>query len=187
MRIGVLALQGAVREHLRALEEAGAEAVPVKRPAELRGLEGVVLPGGESTTIGMLLEEYGFSEPLRSGIPIFGTCAGLILLAKRIRRSDQPRLGLLDVEVERNGFGRQRESFETELSVPVLGAEPLTAVFIRAPYVTQAGPGVEVLARLEERIVLVREGPYLGSAFHPELTTDRRLHRYFLDMIGRRA
>lgn len=183
MKIGVLSLQGAVREHLEAVRDLGATGIEVKRPEQLGELDGLILPGGESTAIGLLLTAYGFWEPLRSGLPVFGTCAGLILLAERIRGSEQPRLGLLDIEVERNGFGRQTQSFEAELEIPRLGPEPLTGVFIRAPYVTETGPGVEILARVRDRVVLVRQGRYLGAAFHSELTGDRRLHRYFLDMV----
>lgn len=183
MKIGVLSLQGAVREHLTAVRDLGADAVEVKLPEQLDGLDGLILPGGESTAIGLLLGAYGFWEPLRRGLPIFGTCAGLILLAQRIRGSDQPRLGLMDIEVERNGFGRQVHSFEADLEVPRLGPEPVTGVFIRAPYVTETGPGVEVLAQVQDRVVLVRQGRYLGAAFHPELTPDRRVHRYFLELV----
>ncbi|MEW6547273.1 MAG: pyridoxal 5'-phosphate synthase glutaminase subunit PdxT [Bacillota bacterium] len=188
MKIGVLDLQGAVSEHVRSLEKAGAEAVRVKKVGHLAGLDGLVIPGGESTTIGRLMDEYGFLDALRAmgsdGFPIFGTCAGMILLARDIARSEQPRLGLMDASVERNGFGRQRESFEADLEIPVLGDDPFRAVFIRAPYASQVGEGVQVLARLGERIVLYRQGKLLAAAFHPELTEDTRLHSYFLRLAA---
>ncbi|MEW6399598.1 MAG: pyridoxal 5'-phosphate synthase glutaminase subunit PdxT [Bacillota bacterium] len=189
MKIGVLDLQGAVLEHVRAVESAGAEAVRVKKVDHLAGLDGLIVPGGESTTMGRLMEEYGFLGPLRamgeSGFPIFGTCAGMIMLARDIAGSTQPRLGLMDITVQRNGFGRQRDSFETDLDIPALGNDPFRAVFIRAPYVSAVGPGVvEVLAALGDRIVLCRQGSLLASAFHPELTDDTRLHRYFLSLVS---
>lgn len=185
MRIGVLDLQGAVREHMGALEEAGAEPRSVKRPADLAGLDGIVIPGGESTTIGMLMDEYGLRTPLLEGIPIMGTCAGMILLARELVEGDQPLLGLMDMQVARNAFGRQRESFESEVTVSALGAPPVNAVFIRAPYATRLGPSVQLLAQLDGRIVGARQGPYMALAFHPELTADRRLHRYFIDEVAR--
>lgn len=187
MRIGVLDLQGAVTEHVRAVEAAGAEAARVKKVGHLSGLDGLIIPGGESTTIGRLMEEYGFLDALRTmgrqGFPIFGTCAGMILLARDIGGSNQPRLGLMDITVQRNGFGRQRDSFEIDLDIPVLGNRPFRAVFIRAPYASAAGPDVEVLATLHDRIVLCRQGRLLACAFHPELTDDPRVHRYFLDLL----
>lgn len=186
MKIGVLALQGAVREHLRMLELAGAEATAVKRPEQLAGLEGLVIPGGESTTISKLMHQYGLFEPVRemadSGKPLFGTCAGLILLAKRIEGTESAHLALMDITVRRNAFGRQRESFEADL--PVAGvADDFRAVFIRAPYITKAGPGVDVLSRIDDKIVAVRQGHLLASAFHPELTDDVRMHAYFVEMV----
>jgi pyridoxal 5'-phosphate synthase pdxT subunit len=186
MKIGVLALQGAVREHLRMLELAGAEATAVKRPEQLAGLEGLVIPGGESTTISKLMHQYGLFEPVRemaaSGKPLFGTCAGLILLAKRIEGTESAHLALMDITVRRNAFGRQRESFEADL--PVAGvADDFRAVFIRAPYITEAGPGVDVLSRIDDKIVAVRQGHLLASAFHPELTDDVRMHAYFVEMV----
>ncbi|NLG83778.1 MAG: pyridoxal 5'-phosphate synthase glutaminase subunit PdxT [Firmicutes bacterium] len=185
MNIGVLALQGDVREHLLSLENCGIKGRPVKTPADLYGLTGLIIPGGESTTVGKLLERSGLLVPLRrqaeAGMAIFGTCTGLILLAKNIEGyEEQPRLGLMDITVRRNAFGRQVESFETELPIPALGDPPLRAVFIRAPEVVRVGPGVEILASWGDRIVLVRQGRYLAAAFHPELTPDLRLHRYFL-------
>lgn len=191
MRIGVLALQGAVAEHLRMLSELGCEAVAVKKVSQLDGLAGVIIPGGESTTIGKLMADYGFDHRLRTlaaqGLAVFGTCAGLILLAKEIEGSDQPRLGLMDVTARRNAFGRQVESFEVDLPVPTLGDPPVRAVFIRAPYLVRVGPGVEILARYGEKIVLARQGRFLASAFHPELTEDTRLHAYFLRLAAGEA
>lgn len=188
MKIGVLALQGAVSEHLTSLREAGAdEVVAVKRKEELAGLDGLVLPGGESTTIGKLMNQYELMEPVRQmaqeGTPMFGTCAGLILLANRIEGQDWSHLGVMDILVDRNSFGRQRESFETDLNIKGLGAEPYKAVFIRAPHIKGAGNDVEVLSTFKDRIVAARQGHLLGASFHPELTDDTRLHRYFLDMV----
>lgn len=187
-RIGILALQGDVREHADAIGEIGAEAVPVRLPRDLVGLDALILPGGESTTMRNLIDRYGLREPIRAfsdgGAPIFGTCAGMILLAARIADGDEPVLGLLDVTVQRNAFGRQLDSFEADLSIPALGAEPLHGVFIRAPAVIELGDGVEVLARdAHERPIAVRQGRILATAFHPELTSDRRVHRLLLEMI----
>lgn len=191
MKIGVLALQGAVAEHVRSLRQAGAgEVAPVKRKEELEGLDGLVLPGGESTTIGKLMNQYGLTEPIRdmarAGTPMFGTCAGLILLANRIHGQNWVHLGVMDVLVDRNSFGRQRESFETDLEIKGIEGDPYRAVFIRAPHIMEAGDGVEVLATYQDRIVAARQGHLLGASFHPELTDDIRLHRYFLDMVRER-
>jgi len=186
MKIGVLALQGAVREHIRLLEKAGAEAVAVKRADQLEGLDGLVIPGGESTTIGKLMREYKLDEPIlemhRQGKPIFGTCAGLIMIAKRVEGRDEPHLGLMDVTVKRNAFGRQRESFEATLSIDGI-CDRFEAVFIRAPYIDEVGPGVKVLCTVDGKIVAAQEGNLLGAAFHPELTDDIRFHAYFVDMV----
>lgn len=186
--IGVLALQGDVPEHLRALEAAGAVALPVRTPEELERVRGLVIPGGESTTVGMLLERFGLMEPVRervrAGMPAFGTCAGLILLAKEIEGSSQPRVGVLDVSVRRNAYGRQVDSFETDLSIPALGPEPIRAVFIRAPAILSVAPDVEVLASDGEHPVLVREGSLLAASFHPELTPDPRIHALFVTMVN---
>lgn len=186
MRIGVLALQGAVAEHMRSLELAGAETVAVKRVEQLDELDGIVIPGGESTTIGKLMRKYGFIDALRQfhaeGKPIFGTCAGLIVLADRIEGQEDAHLQLMDMTVARNAFGRQKESFETELQV--LGIdEPITAVFIRAPLITQVGEGVDVLSLYNGEIVTAREGNLLACSFHPELTDDYQLHAYFAQMV----
>lgn len=187
-RIGVLALQGAVREHLEAIREIGAEPVTVRSVADLDGLDALILPGGESTTMRKLMDRYGLAEPIArmaaSGRPMLGTCAGMILLANRIDGDEAPVLGLLDVAVLRNAYGRQLASYESDLEMPVLGEEPMHGVFIRAPIVTDLGPGVEVLARdAQGRPIAVRQGKLLATAFHPELTGDRRLHRLLLEMV----
>lgn len=196
-RVGVVAMQGAVEPHVKAVEAAGGEAVPVRTPEQVAGCDALILPGGESTTIGKLMARYGIDVALRdahaAGKPIFGTCAGMILLAKDIvsgaERGGQPTLGLLDVEVARNAFGRQVDSFEADIEAPAVaeGGPPVRGVFIRAPYIVEAGPDVEVLARHEDRVVLVRQGGLLASSFHPELTDDDRVHRYFLGMLKRDA
>lgn len=189
-RVGVLALQGDVPEHLRAAEQAGAEAVPVRRRSALDSVDALILPGGESTTVGKLLERYDLMEPIRAraraGMPILGTCAGLILLAREIEGSDQLRLGLLDVTIRRNAYGRQVESFETDVAVPILGPEPIRAVFIRAPMVTRIGPEVERLAEANGAPILVRQGRLIGAAFHPEMAGEDRVHRFLLQQIGAR-
>lgn len=185
--IGVLAVQGAVREHLRAFERCGAEALPVKRPEQFKNLDGLVIPGGESTAIGKLLGQFCLVEPIRELYfdkkPIFGTCAGLALLASELEEDEKPILALMNIRACRNAFGRQRESFECALDVPVLGSEPFQAVFIRAPYISRVGSDVQVLASFEGKVVAARQGKLLVTSFHPELTEDLRLHRYFLDMI----
>ncbi|MFP7168637.1 pyridoxal 5'-phosphate synthase glutaminase subunit PdxT [Terribacillus sp. 7520-G] len=190
MKIGVLALQGAVAEHARTVEAVGAKAVLVKRVEQLADLDGLILPGGESTAMRRLIDRYHFLEPLRafgaSGKPIFGTCAGMILLAKRINNQETSHLGLMDVTVERNAFGRQVDSFETGLEIKGV-ADDFPAVFIRAPYILEAGPDVEVLSEDAGRIVAARDGHYLATAFHPELTDDTRLIAYFRDMVGEAA
>jgi 5'-phosphate synthase pdxT subunit len=188
-RVGVLALQGDVREHRRVLESAGADVVAVRRPTELDDLDGIVLPGGESTTMGKLLVTFELLEPLRkalaAGLPAYGSCAGMILLADRLldATADQVWLGGLDVTVRRNAFGRQVDSFEGDLEFAGVSPEPMHAVFIRAPWVETAGPRVEVLARAADRIVAVRQGPLLATAFHPELTGDPRVHQLFVSMV----
>ncbi len=192
-RIGVLALQGDVREHLRALEVAGAHGVPVRQASELREVDGIVIPGGESTTIGRLLRAFGLLEPLRKavadGLPAFGSCAGMILLAREVLdgRPDQPLLGGLDVVVRRNAFGRQVDSFEADLDMAGVEGSPVHAVFIRAPWVEKAGDGVEVLASEGARPVAVRQDRLLATSFHPELTGDPRVHRLFVDIVRGRA
>ena len=193
--IGVLALQGDVAEHLRALGAAGARASAVRRPGELEAVDGLVIPGGESTTIWKLAEIFELAEPLRKrvagGLPVFGSCAGMIMLAARLSgaASGQETLGAIDVTVQRNAFGRQVDSFESDLDITDVPGPPFRAVFIRAPWVTQAGPGVEVLAtdRSTGRIVAVRQGPVLATAFHPELTGDGRIHELFVNMVRDRS
>jgi 5'-phosphate synthase pdxT subunit len=189
MKIGVLALQGAFIEHAKKLRELGVEVVEVRLPEDLEGLDGLIIPGGESTTIGKLAVEYGLVEPLREFArekPTWGTCAGMIFLAKDIGVDRQPVLGLMDIHVNRNAFGRQVDSFEVDLPVSVLGDEPLHAVFIRAPVVTKVDEGVDVMACLPDgRIVAVQQGHLLATAFHPELTPDNRLHQYFLKMVDK--
>jgi 5'-phosphate synthase pdxT subunit len=192
-RVGVLALQGDVREHLRALAGCGAEAVEVRRPDELAGVDGLVLPGGESTTIGRLLRIFALLEPLRAavggGLPVYGSCAGMILLAQDVLdgRSDQPLIGGLDVVVRRNAFGRQVDSFEADLDVIGVEGPPVHAVFIRAPWVEKAGDAVTVLARVGEHPVAVRQGNLLATSFHPELTGDTRMHELFVAMVEQRG
>ncbi len=190
--IGVLALQGAVREHLRMLDACGARGRAVKRPSELLDCEGLIIPGGESTAIGLLIMRGGFLEALREtavkGLPIFGTCAGLIMLARRVTEGSQPLLGLMDMTVRRNAYGRQVDSFEADLRVRGIEDEerPFRAVFIRAPWIEEMGEGVEPLCFHQGRAVLARQGHLLAGAFHPELTDDRRIHRYFLRMVEER-
>jgi 5'-phosphate synthase pdxT subunit len=187
VRVGVLALQGDVREHLAALRVAGAEPVPIRRPEELGEVDGIVIPGGESTTIGKLLVTFELLEPLRksldAGLPAFGSCAGMILLADRVLdgTADQIGLGGIDMTVRRNAFGRQVDSFEG--AVDVAGVGEFEAVFIRAPWAEQVGADVEVLGRVADRIVVVRQRSLLATAFHPELTGDPRIHQLFVSMI----
>ncbi len=196
--IGVLAIQGDVREHLRALETCGARAVPVGDAAALSSVEGLVIPGGESTTMSKLAILDGLLEPLRgarrAGMPMYGSCAGMIMLADVVTdaRPDQETVGGIDMTVRRNAFGRQVDSFEVDLAVPALGAAPFPAVFIRAPWVESIGPGVDVLARVsrggdESTIVAVRKGLLLATAFHPELTGDVRVHELFVEMVRNQA
>jgi 5'-phosphate synthase pdxT subunit len=184
-KVGVLALQGGFVEHVAALRRLGVEAFPVRLPAELKGLSGLVIPGGESTTIGKLIGDYGLTdglnESIREGMPVLGTCAGMVLLARRVLETKQPLLGAMDIEVRRNAYGRQVDSFEADLDVPVLGSPPFRGVFIRAPWIQKVGDGVVVLANLPDgKPVAVRERNLLATAFHPELTTDLRFHEYFL-------
>ena len=192
-KIAVVAMQGDFQKHIEMLIRLGADAYPARTPGDIARADGVILPGGESTTIGKLLARYGvdaaITEASAQGKPIYGTCAGLILLAREVaagtgERGGQPTLGLLDAVVARNAFGRQVDSFETALDVPALGPDPLRAVFIRAPYVVEAGPSVETLATYDGKIVFIRQGRILGSAFHPELTEDDRAHRLFLSLLN---
>ena len=187
-RIGVLAVQGAVREHVDAVRDVGGDPVEVRLPRDLVDLDALILPGGESTTMRKLIDDYGLREPIgamaRAGSPMLGTCAGMILLAERIADGDEPVFGLLDITVRRNGYGRQLDSFEADLEVPVLGDEPLHGVFIRAPQVAEVGPRAEVLAHDPDgQPVAVRQGRLLATSFHPELTGDRRLHRLLAGLV----
>jgi 5'-phosphate synthase pdxT subunit len=189
LKIGVLALQGAFREHLDTLAAIGVEGVRVREPADLDGVSGLILPGGESTTMRQLIDRWGLRQPILdladSGAPIFGTCAGMIVLAREIAGGEAPILPLLDVRVERNAFGRQLDSFEADLSVDVLGATPVHAVFIRAPVIERTGPDVDVLATLDDgRVVAVRERNVLATAFHPELAGETRFHRLLATMAS---
>lgn len=189
--VGVLALQGDVAEHLRAITSVGARPVAVRRPAELERVDGLIIPGGESTTIWKLAAIFDLVQPLRerisAGMPVFGSCAGMIMLASRLvaRASDQETLGAIDMTVRRNAFGRQADSFESDIDIAGAGRPPFRAVFIRAPWVEEVGPGVEILATelRTGRIVAVRQGPALATAFHPELTQDNRVHKIFTDMV----
>ncbi len=190
MKIGVLAAQGAFAEHINILKKLHVEAVPVRLTRELAGMDGLIIPGGESTSIGGLIHDYELTgkmkEMILAGLPVLGTCAGMILLAKNISSDGKVQpLGVMDITVRRNAFGRQRESFETVLEVPALGEKPFPAVFIRAPLIEKVNGATEVLARLPDwGIVAAREGKLLATAFHPELTNDLRLHRYFLDIVA---
>ncbi|MFD2045615.1 pyridoxal 5'-phosphate synthase glutaminase subunit PdxT [Ornithinibacillus salinisoli] len=184
--IGVLALQGAVREHIRSIEECGVKAVEIKRVEQLEDIDGIILPGGESTTMRRLIDSYGFLSNLqdfgKQGKPIFGTCAGLILMADAIEGQENAHLGLMNMKVARNAFGRQVASFEAELAINQI-AEDFNAVFIRAPYIVEVGPEVDVLTTYNERIVAAQQGHYLCTAFHPELTDDNRVVAYFVEMV----
>ena len=198
LRIGVLALQGAFREHVKMLRRLGAVTTEVRLPGQLMGLDGLVIPGGESTTMGLLMETYGLMDPLRDFVrrhPVFGTCAGLIMLAKHTTDGEQPLLGVMDITVRRNAFGRQLRSFEATVELSLsdaasaggdtgdAGTDTMRGVFIRAPWVEEMGPGVEVVARYAEHVVGVRQDNMLGVAFHPELGHDTKLHEYFLEMV----
>ncbi len=192
MRIGVLALQGAFREHVATLAAIGVEGVEVRLPADLHDVDGLILPGGESTTMRRLIRRWDLADPIldfaRSGAPIFGTCAGMIILSTSIAGGEEPVLPLLDVVVERNAFGRQLDSFEMDLDVPVLGERPVHAIFIRAPIIDTVGPDVDVLARLDDgRVVAVREGNVIATSFHPELAGETRFHRLITTMAAEHA
>lgn len=186
LKIGVLGLQGAVREHIRSIEACGAEGIVVKTTNQLDDLDGLIIPGGESTTMRRLIDKYNFMEPLKafaeSGKPMFGTCAGLIMLAKNLVGYTESHLGLLDVTVERNSFGRQKDSFEAELMITGVG-EDFVGVFIRAPHIVEVGEDVEILSKHNGRIVAARQGQFLGCSFHPELTDDHRMTQLFINMV----
>ena len=187
--VGVLALQGAFREHVAAVSRLGVAAREVRQLKDMDGIDAMIIPGGESTTMGKLLNEWHMLEPLRErimqGMPVYGSCAGLILLCRTIENSNQPRLGVLDATVRRNAFGRQVDSFETELSMPEVGPDPVPAVFIRAPVLISVGPEVRVLAEVKGQAVAVRQNNILATSFHPELTPDKRMHSYFLSFCGK--
>ena len=192
VKIGVLALQGAFAEHVNVLRSIGVDAVEVRLPEQVEELDGLVLPGGESTTMRRLVDRWGLRQPILElagrGAPLFGTCAGMIILAKDIADGDEPVLPLLDVTVERNAFGRQLDSFETDLAVPLLGDQPVHGVFIRAPVIDRVGPDVDVMARLDDgRIVAVRERNVIATAFHPELAGETRFHRLVATMAAEHA
>ena len=192
MKIGVLASQGAFAEHIKILEQLDVDAVPVRLPRELTGMDGLIIPGGESTAISRLIAEYQLEDEImelvREGKPVFGTCAGMIILSKNLSGNTTKTLGLMDIQVKRNAFGRQKESFETDIPVPVLGKKPFPAVFIRAPLIESCNDGVEVLAKLPDNtVVAARQDKMLVTAFHPELTGDLRFHRYFLDIVEGKA
>ena len=184
--IGVLAYQGDVREHLKVLAAVGADAVEVRTLADLDRVDGLVIPGGESTVIGKLTARFGLLQPLRerarAGLPVFGTCAGMIFMAREVEGPPQQLLGVLDARVRRNAFGPQVASFEAEVDVKGLDGGPVAGAFIRAPWVAEAGPDVEVLAELDGRVVAVRQGNLLATAFHPELSGETRLHRWLVDL-----
>jgi 5'-phosphate synthase pdxT subunit len=187
-RIGVLALQGAFAEHVEILSRLGAQTIEVRLPEHLSGLDGLIIPGGESTTISQLMTEYELLSPMREmtskGLPVWGTCAGMIMLAQRGTDLIFPTLAVMDVTIERNAFGRQVDSFETELDVPALGQTPFPAVFIRAPVIVETGPKVQTLACLNGgTVVAAQQGHLLATAFHPELTDDLRFHRHFLEVV----
>ncbi|MCS5407797.1 pyridoxal 5'-phosphate synthase glutaminase subunit PdxT [Staphylococcus aureus] len=186
MKIGVLALQGAVREHIRHIELSGHEGIAVKKVEQLEEIEGLILPGGESTTLRRLMNLYGFKEALQnSTLPMFGTCAGLIVLAQDIV-GEEGYLNKLNITVQRNSFGRQVDSFETELDIKGIATD-IEGVFIRAPHIEKVGPGVDILCKVNEKIVAVQQGKYLGVSFHPELTDDYRVTDYFINHIVKKA
>ncbi len=189
LKAGVLALQGDFAEHIAVLQRLGTETVEVRLPRDLEGIDALIMPGGESTTFGYLMGLYHLKEPIREmarrGVPIWGTCAGMIMMARELTEDEPVPLGLMDIQVVRNAFGRQVDSFEADLEVEPLGREKFTAVFIRAPVISQVGEGIRVLSRLDDgRPVAVQEGVLLATSFHPELTDDVRLHRYFLSLAS---
>jgi pyridoxal 5'-phosphate synthase pdxT subunit len=191
MKVGVLALQGAFREHIRMLESLGVEAREIRLPGELDEVDGLIIPGGESTTMRKLLVDYGFNDTVKefaaAGKPVFGTCAGLIVMADRLNGLKQDFLNLIDIDVERNAYGRQVDSREADIPGEIFGEEPFHAIFIRAPQILGKGPGVEELARYQGRVVFARQKNILVATFHPELTGDARIHKVFLQMLDRKA
>lgn len=189
MKIGVLALQGAVTEHINSIKRLGTEAIPIKRKEELNSIDGLIIPGGESTTMVTLMRKFdldkAIKESIDKGLPVYGTCAGMILLAKRVDNYDQFSLGSLDVKVIRNAFGRQVDSMEVDLDIKGFSS-PFHAIFIRGPVAKEPGPNVEVLSELKEGIVFLKEGNIIASSFHPELGEDLRIHKYFIDLVNKR-
>ncbi|HEY6325138.1 MAG TPA: pyridoxal 5'-phosphate synthase glutaminase subunit PdxT [Candidatus Cybelea sp.] len=189
--VGVLALQGDVVEHIAAMRRAGAAAIPVKSSRDLAGMDALVIPGGESTTVMKLLNRFSLDRPIvarvRAGMPLWGTCMGMIVAAREVADAQQPTLNLIDITVRRNAFGRQNESAEIDLPIAALGDAPFPAVFIRAPWIERCGPGVELLAQRDGHGVMVRQGNVLATSFHPELAEDDRVHRYFLDMLSKQG
>ncbi len=186
MKVGVLAIQGNVREHKNHLVKVGAQPVEVRRPEHLQGIDGLIIPGGESTTIGMLMQEYGLVDAIkqqRDTIPLYGTCAGLILMARDVIGPSPARLGLMDIVADRNAFGRQVASFEAPLAISGFGPKVFPAVFIRAPKIAAVGPSVNVLAEWDGVPVMAEQGPWLVSSFHPEMSDDTRIHQYFVEKI----
>jgi 5'-phosphate synthase pdxT subunit len=189
MIIGILALQGAFAEHISMLDKLKVKAIPVRLPSELKGIDGLIIPGGESTSIGLLANAYNIASEIKrlatQGMPVFGTCAGMVLAAREVLDLDVKPLGLMDITVRRNAFGRQKDSFEAELPVPVLGKEPFLGIFIRAPLIERANGKTEILTRLPDgTAVAARQDRLIATAFHPELTDDPRFHRYFLDIVA---
>ena len=191
MKVGVLALQGSFIEHISVIQQLGAEASPVRLPNELDSLDGVIIPGGESTSILNLMQSFNFIQPLRElakgGLPVLGTCAGMICLAKKVSNHDTETLAVMDIVVKRNAFGRQIDSFKAQLAIPALGDKPFPAIFIRAPFIEKADAQVEILARLQSGVAVAsKQGKLMATAFHPELTSDFRLHSYFLRIVASR-
>ena len=187
-RIGILALQGDFAEHISMLQKLGVEAFPIRLQKQLQDLDSLIIPGGESSTIAKLMQTYNLTEPIQElilhGLPVMGTCAGMIILSKSVAPMNSETMGAINIEVKRNAFGRQIDSFETDLSIPTLGKEPFRAIFIRAPIITKAGPEVDILAQLADGTnVAARQGKVLVCAFHPELTDDTRFHRYFIEVV----
>ena len=189
-KIGVLALQGAVSEHIEILERCGVTPIEIKKTVQIADIDGLIIPGGESSTIGNLMNEYSFFEKIREfaykGKPIYGTCAGLILMSKNIIGENRKTISIMDIEVRRNAFGRQIDSMEVDIEIPKLGNKEFPAVFIRAPIIEKVGKQVEILAEIDDRIVMAQQENLLVSAFHPELSNDDRIHRYFLNLVNKR-
>ncbi len=189
MKLGILALQGDFAEHINIIDKLGIQPIEIRQPAQLEALDCLIIPGGESTTMLKLMHSYNLFQPIKelanNGLPIMGTCAGMVLLAKKVSNTDMNTLALMDIEVKRNAFGRQLDSFETKIAIPLLCDEPFPAVFIRAPFIDNAGPDVDIIGRLpDNKIVAARQGNILALSFHPELSNDSRIHRYFLEKVA---